>query len=123
VASLRLRRYGLDSLSVMMRWYSGGFVLLKRNLRVWRFPVVPIGRIRPISVAQEDSKCIANYDHSTMGMCQFNSGFFGFRVFSGFPGAMGRLSVPRLLRCPPVRHLFSHRLRDRGDNEFATRCV
>ena len=41
VASLRLRRYGLDSLSVMMRWYSGGFALLKRNLRVWRFPDVP----------------------------------------------------------------------------------
>ena len=40
LASERLRRYGLDSLSVMVRWYSGGFVLLKRNLRVLRFPEV-----------------------------------------------------------------------------------
>jgi len=56
-------------------------------------------------------------------MCQFDSDFFDFRVFSGFPGPMGRLSVPQLLRCAPVRHFFSHRLRDRGDIEFATRCV
>ena len=40
VASLRLRRYGLDSLSVMLRWYSAGFVLLKRNLPVRRLPDV-----------------------------------------------------------------------------------
>lgn len=40
LASERLRRYGLDSLSVMMRWYSAGFVLLKRNLRVLGFPKV-----------------------------------------------------------------------------------
>lgn len=40
VASLRLRRYGLDSLSVMVRWYSAGFVLLKRNLPVRRLPDV-----------------------------------------------------------------------------------
>ena len=40
VASLRLRRYGLDSLSVMVRWYSAEFALLKRNLRVLGFPDV-----------------------------------------------------------------------------------
>ena len=51
-----------------------------------------------------NSLFIASYDHSTLGICHFESDFFVFRVFSGFPGAMGRLSVPRLLRCPPVRH-------------------
>lgn len=40
LASERLRRYGLDSLSVMERWYSAGFVLLKRNLPVRRLPDV-----------------------------------------------------------------------------------
>lgn len=40
LASERLRRYGLDSLSVMVRWYSAEFVLLKRNLRVLRIPAV-----------------------------------------------------------------------------------
>mgnify|MGYP003606068983 FL=1 len=40
VASLRLRRYGLDSLSVMVRWYSAEFALLKRNLPVRRLPDV-----------------------------------------------------------------------------------
>jgi hypothetical protein len=41
LASLRLRRYGLDSLSVMVRWYSAEFALLKRNLRGRRSPDVP----------------------------------------------------------------------------------
>ena len=40
LASERLRRYGLDSLSVMVRWYSAGFALLKRNLPVRRLPDV-----------------------------------------------------------------------------------
>ena len=40
VASLRLRRYGLDSLSVMLRWYSAEYVVLKRNLPVRRLPDV-----------------------------------------------------------------------------------
>lgn len=40
LASERLRRYGLDSLSVMVRWYSAEFVLLKRNLPVRRLPDV-----------------------------------------------------------------------------------
>ena len=58
-----------------------------------------------------------------MGMCQFNSGFFGFRVFSGFPGAMGRLSVTPLFHCAPARHLFSRRLRVWDDYDFLSRCV
>ena len=40
LASERLRRYRLDSLSVMERWYSAEYVVLKRNLRVLGFPDV-----------------------------------------------------------------------------------
>ena len=40
LASERLRRYGLDSLSVMMRWYSAEHAVLKRNLWVLGFPDV-----------------------------------------------------------------------------------
>lgn len=54
-------------------------------------------------VAHRGSKYIANYDHSTLGTCQFDPDFFDFRVFSAF-GGFHKARAPVLWAYPMQIH-------------------